>query len=141
MGVVSRLASNLRLLCRKHHLLKTFFGWKDRQHPDGRIDWTSPTGHTYTTQPGARQLFPALCEPTGTPPPSAPTDSDRACRTQMMPTRTRTRAQNRAHAIQTERAHNHLEPQRRQTPEQTLVPTPTPTAPAPPPQDNDPPPF
>ncbi|MFL0278548.1 DUF222 domain-containing protein, partial [Mycobacterium sp. SMC-19] len=49
--------ANLRCLCRKHHLLKTFWtgrgGWSDRQHPNGTIEWTSPTGHTYTTQPGS----------------------------------------------------------------------------------------
>ncbi|ORA70672.1 hypothetical protein BST28_22960, partial [Mycolicibacter kumamotonensis] len=34
--------SNLRCLCRKHHLIKTFHGWRDRQHADGTIDWLSP---------------------------------------------------------------------------------------------------
>ncbi|MEB3020271.1 HNH endonuclease signature motif containing protein [[Mycobacterium] crassicus] len=98
--------SNLRCLCRKHHLLKTFHGWRDRQHTDGTIDWLSPTGQTYTTHPGSRLLFPALCEPTGRLP--APTDRqpDSACRTLMMPTRRRTRAQNRAQAIIAERALN-----------------------------------
>ncbi|MEE6180054.1 HNH endonuclease signature motif containing protein, partial [Mycobacterium sp. 050134] len=39
--------SNLKCLCRKHHLLKTFWaGWRDKQFPDGTIEWTSPTGHT-----------------------------------------------------------------------------------------------
>ena len=37
-------------------LLKTFHdgegGWSDRQYPDGRIEWTAPTGRTYTTYPG-----------------------------------------------------------------------------------------
>ena len=63
-------ASNLKCLCRFHHLLKTFWigalGWHDRQYPDGTIIWTSPTGHTYTTHPGSRLLFPTLCKPTGT---------------------------------------------------------------------------
>ncbi|MGE2737596.1 DUF222 domain-containing protein, partial [Mycolicibacterium vaccae] len=62
-------ASNLKTLCRFHHLLKTFWtgpgGWYDRQHPDGTIEWTSPTGHTYTTKPGSALLFPTLCKPTG----------------------------------------------------------------------------
>ena len=26
--------------------------------------WTDPYGHTYTTQPGSRLLFPELCTPT-----------------------------------------------------------------------------
>ncbi|ORV21557.1 hypothetical protein AWB99_26345, partial [Mycolicibacterium confluentis] len=54
--------SNLRCLCRKNHLLKTFWtgeqGWSDVQHPDGTIVWTAPTGHTYTTHPGSRIVFP-----------------------------------------------------------------------------------
>jgi hypothetical protein len=48
-----------------HHLLKTFWsgtdGWRDEQFPDGKVVWTSPTGQTYTTWPGSRLLFPALC--------------------------------------------------------------------------------
>lgn len=63
-------ASNVKYLCRFHHLLKNFWGgpngWRDRQHPDGTIVWTAPTGHTYTTHPGSRLLFPMLCLPTAT---------------------------------------------------------------------------
>ena len=57
-------ASNLKCLCRKHHLLKTFGGWHDQQWPDGTVVWTSPHGQTYTTHPGSRILFPTLCRPT-----------------------------------------------------------------------------
>ncbi|ODR09845.1 hypothetical protein BHQ15_06045 [Mycolicibacillus koreensis] len=98
--------SNLRCLCRKHHLIKTFHGWRDRQHPDGTIEWISPDGATYTTQPGSLLLFPSLCEPTGTlsVPTARPPDSPG--RTLMMPTRRRTRTQNRARAIAAERALN-----------------------------------
>jgi hypothetical protein len=32
---------------------------------DGTIVWTSPSAQTYTTRPGSRLLFPALCPPTG----------------------------------------------------------------------------
>ncbi|SRX81328.1 HNH endonuclease signature motif containing protein [Mycolicibacterium parafortuitum] len=104
-------ASNLKALCRFHHLLKTFWtgpgGWTDRQHPDGTIVWTSPTGHTYTTHPGSRLLFPALCKPTGTlwtsDPPQVPHHESRAA---MMPRRTRTRTQSRAAYITRERQHN-----------------------------------
>lgn len=98
--------SNLRCLCRKHHLLKTFWGWKDRQHPDGRIDWTSPSRQTYTTEPGSRLLFTALCQPTGDLPPPVNPPETSAERTLMMPTRRRTRAQNRIHCINAERALN-----------------------------------
>ncbi|CAJ1500141.1 DUF222 domain-containing protein [[Mycobacterium] kokjensenii] len=103
--------ANLRCLCRKHHLLKTFWtgpdGWHDHQHPDGTIDWTSPTGHTYTTRPGSQLLYPTLTLPTQ-PPPTTPTPPPTTTpgRGLMMPTRTTTRAQNRQHHINTERTHN-----------------------------------
>jgi hypothetical protein len=57
-------ASNLKCLCKKHHLLKTFWtGWRDEQLPDGTVIWTSPSGQKYLTRPGSRLLFPALCLP------------------------------------------------------------------------------
>ncbi|WP_041781754.1 HNH endonuclease signature motif containing protein [Mycolicibacterium chubuense] len=104
-------ASNLKCLCRFHHLVKTFWGgpdgWRDRQLPDGTVIWTSPTGHTYTTYPGSRLLFPSLCRPTATlwfgeP----PTPQTRDGRTAMMPRRRRTRAANRSRAINAERKLN-----------------------------------
>lgn len=104
-------ASNLKCLCRFHHLLKTFWtgpgGWRDRQDPDGTITWTSPTGHTYTTHPGSRLLFPTLCRPTATlwtgDPPTVHMSDNRGA---MMPRRTRTRAQGRAAYITRERERN-----------------------------------
>ncbi|ORB59715.1 hypothetical protein BST47_30160, partial [Mycolicibacterium tusciae] len=57
-------ASNLKVLCRQHHLLKTFWGWHDQQLPDGTVIWTCPQRQTYTTYPGSRLLFPTLCRPT-----------------------------------------------------------------------------
>ncbi|HET9876797.1 MAG TPA: DUF222 domain-containing protein [Mycobacterium sp.] len=98
--------SNLKCVCRKHHLLKTFWGWNDRQLPDGTVIWTSPTGVTYTTHPGSRLLFPALCRSTGELPASTTPSTPMVGRTLMMPTRKRTRAQNRARAINAERALN-----------------------------------
>jgi|HubBroStandDraft_3_1064219.scaffolds.fasta_scaffold38680_2 hypothetical protein len=92
--------SNLKLLCRIHHLLKTFYsgpnGWRDRQEPDGTVIWTSPTGHTYTTKPGGAVLFPVFAVPTGTL--VLPTSEARGNgkRGLMMPTRGRTRAADRA---------------------------------------------
>ncbi|WP_343599554.1 hypothetical protein [Mycobacterium sp.] len=68
MRVASRLATNSKLLCRHHHLLKTFYtgptGWADRQLPDGTAQWTAPTGHTCATKPGGSSFFPALGAPT-----------------------------------------------------------------------------
>lgn len=89
-------ASNLACLCRHHHLLKTFHtgagGWSDRQHPDGTIEWTSPTGHLWTTTPGGALFFPQLAKPTGTLvlPSEVPPHPRRAL---MMPTREHTRAE------------------------------------------------
>jgi hypothetical protein len=103
--------SNLKCLCRFHHLLKTFWngpgGWRDRQLPDGTIIWTSPTGHTYVTYPGSKHLFPSLCEPTATlwtgDPPVAEPTGDRGV---MMPKRRHTRTHNTAKAIAAERRLN-----------------------------------
>ena len=98
-------ASNLGCLCRKHHLLKTFWGWLDRQLPDGTIIWTAPSGQTYTTHPGSRLLFPTLCKPTA--PVSAPAvvtvEPNRGL---MMPRRNTTRAEDRAKRIEAERRLN-----------------------------------
>lgn len=101
--------SNLRCLCRKHHLLRTFWdgegGWTDVQSPDGTIVWTAPTGHTYTTRPGARMHFPAWNTDTGALPPTAggPRPANRELQ---MPCRRRTRAADRARRIKSRRAQN-----------------------------------
>ena len=95
----------------RHHLLKTFWngakGWRDRQLPDGTIIWTSPTGHTYTTYPGSRHLFPTLGEPTATlwtgDPPTVESTAERAV---MMPKRRHTLAHTTATAIAADRQLN-----------------------------------
>jgi hypothetical protein len=99
--------SNLKCLCRKHHLLKTFWAsWHDEQRPDGTVVWTTPSGHTYVTRPGSRLLFPALCRPTAELPSATRDDRPPGARGVMMPIRRRTRAQDRAHRIDAERALN-----------------------------------
>ena len=99
-------ASNLGCLCRKHHLLKTFWGWLNRQSPDGTMHWTAPSGQAYTTKPGSRLLFPQLCKPTA--PVGAPVKlpSDEPSRGLMMPRRKATREQHRAKRVEAERARN-----------------------------------
>jgi hypothetical protein len=92
-------------------LLKTFWGWRDRQLPDGTVIWTLPDGRTYVTTPGSALLFPSLMAPTGdlSEPPkdrSVPT----TCRAAMMPLRTSSRSRNRAHRIAAERARNREPP-------------------------------
>jgi Domain of unknown function (DUF222) len=101
--------SNLKCLCRKHHLLKTFWGWRDRQLPDGTVIWDLPDGHTYVTNPGSALLFPSLCAPTGDAPAVRAGAADRCGdKTVMMPGRTSTRAQNRSRRKAAERNHNRL---------------------------------
>jgi hypothetical protein len=130
-------ASNLKCLCREHHLLKTFWpGWTDRQLPDGTVIWRDPHANTYTTHPGSRLLFPELCTPTAAVTPIGdPPVKHTAGLT--MPRRKSTRAQERRQRIDDERARNQ---------EPDTDPEPTHDNPyfppkPPPPDDNDPPPF
>ena len=130
-------ASNLKCYCRTHHLVKTFWGWRDQQLPDGTVILTSPAGHTYVTTPGSALLFPSLCVPTGdlhAPQPNSPVDH---CgdRTAMMPRRRRTRAQDRAHRVAAERRQNHQARTIRASESMSSF------GPAPPNTDDDPPPF
>ncbi|OBK40495.1 hypothetical protein A5658_21155 [Mycobacterium sp. 1245111.1] len=99
--------SNLKCLCRKHHLLKTFWGWRDMQLADGTVIWTLPSGQTYVTSPGSAILFPALTVSTGDVP-NLPSAFEVRCgdRSVMMPLRQRTRAQQRSQRITAERNHN-----------------------------------
>jgi hypothetical protein len=103
--MVTRLKRTSHNRC--HHLLKTFWtGWCDEQRPDGTVVWTSPTGHVYTTRPGSRLLFPALCRPTrelSSAPKANRLSGDRGV---MMPRRRRTREKDRAYRINAERALN-----------------------------------
>jgi hypothetical protein len=101
--------SNNKPYCRIHHLFKTFHagpaGWTETQRPDGTLTWTSPRGRTYTTTPTGALFFPQLGLPTGklvlpTSPPPSPNHA------LAMPTRKRTRTQDRAHRIECERARN-----------------------------------
>lgn len=43
--------TNCGALCRHHHRAKTHAGWHLKRHPDNTAEWTSATGHTYTTTP------------------------------------------------------------------------------------------
>jgi Domain of unknown function (DUF222) len=99
-------ASNLKCLCRKNHLMKTFDGWDDVQLPDGTVMWTSPSGKTYTTKPGSRLFYPRWDTTTSDlPPPSIVVPSARE-RGLMMPRRRRTRAAEDSARIKAERAKN-----------------------------------
>jgi Domain of unknown function (DUF222) len=127
-------AANLNCKCRTHHLAKTFLGWGEQQLADGTLICTSPTGHTYVTTPGSALLFPSLCYSVGgLPTPEAdPPSQPCAQRTAKMPTRRRTRAQNRAARIATERRQNRTA---------RLAARAAQSGPAPPDDDDEPPPF
>jgi len=104
-------ASNLKCLCRRHHLLKTFWGgesgWRDGQLDDGTIIWTAPDGHQHVTTPGSRLPFPELSEPTATVRASGVPTTHTGGLT--MPRRKTTRAQDRASRIQRDRELNALD--------------------------------
>jgi Domain of unknown function (DUF222) len=131
-------ASNIKCECRTHHLLKTFWGWRDKQLPDGSVIWTLPSGQVYVTTPGSALLFPSLCAPTGELPAAEPGVERCGNRTAMMPLRTTTRAENRAHYIAAERRHNR---QRRELTEVHAAPAVAKDAHSPPLDPDEPPPF
>ncbi|MDT5347193.1 MAG: hypothetical protein QOH91_480 [Mycobacterium sp.] len=103
---------NMKALCRKHHLLKTFWigstGWADQQLSDGTVVWISPTGHRYTRPPGSRLHFPRWDTttplPAGTVTPPASTGSPERGLT--MPTRKYSRAQQTRQRLHAERQRN-----------------------------------
>jgi hypothetical protein len=135
-------ASNTKCYCRQHHLVKTFWeGWTDTQAADGTVRVTTPTGHTYTTTPFSTLLFPSWNTTTGPPPPASGTTPPRhPGRGLMMPTRRRTRVQNRAAYITRERELNALQRQHERNAKHQ--PRQDNTAITPPPDyGDDPPPF
>lgn len=101
-------AANLKNYCTAHHLMKTFWGWSEKQLADGTLILTSPAGDTHVTTPGSALLFPSLCRAVGGMPcPEVQLPNDYcADRSAMMPKRRRTRAQDRKQRIKTERKHN-----------------------------------
>jgi hypothetical protein len=99
-------ASNLKLLCRTDHLMKTFGGWHDVQLPDGTVIWTSPTGRRYVTKPGAALFFPHWDTTTADLPPPPDTPPPTPLRELKMPRRRRTRAAAHAAYINAQRALN-----------------------------------
>ena len=98
-------ASNLKCLCRKHHLLKTFGGWHDQQLPDGtvgldltaRADLHHPSGQP-TTVPHPVQTHRASHQ-------RRRTEHLRRARTGHAPPQDNARPEPRQ-AIDDERAHN-----------------------------------
>ncbi|MBA8815729.1 hypothetical protein FHX48_000781 [Microbacterium halimionae] len=64
---------NLAHLCRRHHSLKHASRWSVKQRGDGVLEWTSPTGRSYTDKPPWVAFEPDVNEPlvhsAPTPPP------------------------------------------------------------------------
>ncbi len=100
--------ANLGCKCRLHHLLKTFWdGWSEQQSPDGTLQITTPTGHTYSTRPFSALLFPSWVTTATDPPPvSPPPEQPAPGRERRMPTRRRSRADAHAAYITAERRRN-----------------------------------
>ena len=90
--------------------MKTFWtgvgGWADNQFPDGTVEFTSPSGRTYTTKPGGSQFFPILATPTGEVAIRTVTAEQGQGRGLMMPRRKRTRAEELQDRITAERCTN-----------------------------------
>ncbi|MFF2633465.1 HNH endonuclease, partial [Microbacterium sp. NPDC058021] len=70
---------NLAHLCKRHHTLKHHTAWTVTQHPDGTLEWTSPTGRRYldiphgalefTTTPATTTTTATAATGSGAPPP------------------------------------------------------------------------
>jgi len=60
---------NLAHLCAKHHAMKHNTAWRVTQQPDGTMDWLSPSGRRYPTEPAIR-MGPAPAHPPGATVPS-----------------------------------------------------------------------
>ncbi|TFB93336.1 HNH endonuclease [Cryobacterium luteum] len=61
-------ATNLHFLSPAHHNLKHFSEWKVVADPDGTLNWTSPAGKHYATDPATR-ISPLLQQTAPAPPP------------------------------------------------------------------------
>ena len=125
-------ASNIKALCRTHHILKTFGGWHDRQLADGTVIWDLPDGQMRVTLPGSALLFPALSVQTADPPATPPRQRPDLSAVPLRTTK-RSRSQNRAHRIAAERAANRRRRLGRTTAAVTECPPPSP--------GDEPPPF
>jgi hypothetical protein len=105
--------SNGKVLCREHHLTKTFRGWpngwRDEQLPNGEVHWTAPTGHRYVTAPTTRLLFPGWDPTTAALPPPKRGRRRKPAPGLAMPTRSRTREQDREQRIKAERDYNAIQ--------------------------------
>ncbi len=63
---------NLWTGCPHDHHLKHDAGWTVTQDADGRMVWTTPTGHTYTSNPHDYRPEPPQTTESATPKPNTP---------------------------------------------------------------------
>ncbi|HEY8827377.1 MAG TPA: hypothetical protein VIM17_06430, partial [Jatrophihabitantaceae bacterium] len=68
--------ANLDALCSRHHHGKHEAGWTPKRQPDGSIEWTSPTGHTYVEEPATYPIDRTLDPPPSTQPEQIEADPD-----------------------------------------------------------------
>jgi hypothetical protein len=54
---------NLCALCARHHDLKEHHGWHVVLHEDRTVEWTTPTGHSYTSAPVDHRIPTAIPAP------------------------------------------------------------------------------
>ncbi|WP_277833079.1 HNH endonuclease signature motif containing protein [Speluncibacter jeojiensis] len=105
--------ANLTPYCRRHHRMKHTGHWRQHRRPDGDVDYTAPTGHTYR-QPGGGAFNLLDIDPGGMntggnergPVEDADGVGDTGPEDGHLRRRHRTRAQNRAARIHTERRLN-----------------------------------
>jgi hypothetical protein len=55
--------ANLAGYCVRHHHTKHAPGWQVNAHDDGRLEWITPTGHRYWSQPYDYRLDDPLDDP------------------------------------------------------------------------------
>ena len=72
---------NLASVCAGDHGLKSETGWTAKQLPGGIIEWTSPTGRHFLTEP-AVAIRPS---PSSSPPSSSPSSSPSPLPAQAVP--------------------------------------------------------
>ena len=58
--------TNLLALCSRHHHGKHEAGWTPTRQPDGSIEWTAPTRHTYVKEPATYPIDHTTDPPTPT---------------------------------------------------------------------------
>jgi hypothetical protein len=68
--------ANLDALCSRHHHGKHEAGWTPKRQPDGSVEWTSPTGHTYVEEAATYPLDHTLDPPPSTQPEQIEADPD-----------------------------------------------------------------